>query len=97
LVALRQRSQSRLRILQIKALYDLLEVCRLVKMNLAVFVPYVHVQELLGIAQIPAFSSLHKEFLSSKEFLLVCTQKENIVYINDDDNTLVFINKESRV
>jgi len=69
----------------------------MVKINLAVFAPYVHVQKLLGIAQIPAFLSLHKEFLSFKEFLLVCTQEENIVHIDDDDNTLVFIYKESRV
>jgi hypothetical protein len=97
LVALRQRSQSRLCILQIEALYDLLEICRLVKINLAVFAPYAHVQELLGIAQISAFPSLHKELLSFKEFLLVCTQEENIIYIDDNNNTLVFINKESRV
>jgi hypothetical protein len=37
------------------------------------------------------------DILSFKEFLLVCTQEENIVYIDDNNNTLVFINKESRV
>jgi hypothetical protein len=83
--------------LQIEALYDLLEVCGLVKINLAIFAPYVYVQELLGIAQIPAFLSLHKESLSTKEFLLVCTQEENVIYIDDDDDTLVFINKDTRV
>ena len=83
--------------MQIEALYDLLEVCGLVKINLAVFAPYAHAQKLLGITQVPAFPSLHKEFLSFKEFLLVCTQEENIVYIDDDDDTLVFIYKESRV
>jgi hypothetical protein len=83
--------------LQIEVLYGLLKVCGLVKINLAIFAPYAHVQKLLGIAQISAFPSLHKLFLSFKEFLLVCTQEENIVYIDNDNNTLVFVNKESRV
>jgi len=83
--------------LQIEVLYDFLEVWRLVKINLAIFVFYVHMQELLGIAQIPAFPSLYKLFFSFKEFLFVCTQEENIIYIDDDDNTLVFINKDPRV
>jgi hypothetical protein len=83
--------------LQIEALYDLLEVCGLVKINLAVFAPYAHAQELLGITQIPAFPSLHKELLSFKEFLLICAQEENVVYIDNDDDTLVFINKDPRV
>jgi len=54
-------------------------------------------QELLGITQISAIPLLHKLFLSFKEFLFVCTQEENIVYIDNDDDTLVFIDKESRV
>ena len=83
--------------MQVKVLYYFLEVCGLVKINLAVFVPYAHTQKLLGIAQIPVFSLLHKLFLSFKEFLFVCTQEENIVYIDNDDDTLVFIDKESRV
>jgi len=71
--------------LQVKVLYDFLEVCRLVKIDLAIFAPYVHMQKLLGITQIPVFPSLHKLFLSIKEFLLVCAQEENIVYIDDDN------------
>jgi hypothetical protein len=82
--------------LQVEALYNFLKVCGLVKMNLAIFMPYAHMQELLGITQIPVLPSLHQLFLSFKEFL-VCTQKENIIYIDNDDNTLVFINKELRV
>jgi len=46
--------------LQIEVLYDFLEVGGLVKINLAILPPDAHVQELLGIAQIPAFPSLHE-------------------------------------
>ena len=84
-------------VLQVEMLYNLLEVCRLVKINLAIFVLYVHAQELLGNAQISAFPLLHKQFLYFKEFLFVCIQEENIIDIDDDNDALVFIYKGPRV
>jgi len=60
-------------------------------------VPYAYTQKLLGIAQISAFPSLYELFLSFKEFLLIYAQKENFINIDDDDDTLVLINKDARV